>query len=859
MSRLPDRAGGASSCSASRPQASHVGMSLAALAGAGRRGDALRVYAALVAALQEELDVRPDRETVALWEELAAAEPVPVPRGNVPAALTPLIGRSRDVADVRAALAETRLLTLTGAGGVGKTRLALEVARALSTEPDAPYPDGVWLVELDRVGDRLLVLATVAATLGVREEAGQPTPETLCEALRARRLLLALDNCEHLLDACAALAERLLATCAGVQVLATSRAPLGIAGEQLWRVPSLALPPAQGDLAPAEAEAFGAVRLFVARGRVAREGFRLTEANVGSVAEVCRRLDGIPLALELAAARLHALSVREVAARLDDRFRLLTGGSGMSLPRRRTLRATLDWSHALLSGEEQTLLRRLAVFAGGWTLAAAEMVCAGGVIAPAGVLDVLGGLIDRSLVAVDVGEVGEVGDVGEVGGETRYRLLETVRAYAWELAADGERASVCDRRLTWFLALAERAGPELIGAEQAGWLDLLEREHDNTRAALAWARERARIEQGLRLLCALQRFWEVRGYVSEGRRWVKGFLSGAGGLPIPGDDSASRTLHVAGGSGSAEGGPAAPSTAPGLPVDRRLWARTLVMGGHFAYQQSDLEPAQASLEEGVALYRALDDQEGIAEALSGLGVVVGDRGELERGVALIEESVALYRALGREQRLAQALNNLAATVLEHGDHGRASALYEESLTLYRSVGDRQRVGMVLVNLGLLYASQGLTAWAGARCEEALAIFRDVDNTQGVAYATTLLARIVRDQGQRVQAETLFRQGLAMFQELGDKHNIAVCLEGIAEALGERGRLDLAVQLCAAAAALREDIGMPLLPSERAAVDRVVAALRAMLRDEEFAATWALGRTLMVEQTARIIGEAPLPS
>jgi len=820
---------------------------MATLAGDGRRAEALRVYAALVAALKEELDVRPDRETVLLWEGLVAADPIHAPPGNVPAALTPLIGRSCEVADVRAALAETRLLTLTGAGGVGKTCLALEVARALAAEPDAPYPDGVWLVELDAVADGLLVPVAVAAALGVREEVGQLLPDTLCAALRARRLLLALDNCEHLAGACAALAERLLAACAGVRVLATSRQPLGIAGERLRRVPSLALPPAREDLTPAEAEASGAVRLFVARARVAREGFRVTDANAATVAEVCRRLDGIPLALELAAARLGVLSVREVAARLDDRFGLLTGGSKTALPRCQTLRATLDWSYALLNDAEQTLLRRLAVFAGGWTLDAAEAVCPGGDLAPAWVLDGLSSLVDRTLVIVDADE------------KTRYRLLETVRAYARELlTADDERASMCDRHLTWFLALAERAELELIGARQADWLDLLECEHDNIRAALAWAYDRARIEQGLRLLCALQRFWEVRGYLSEGRRWAKGFLSGAGALPLWGDDSASRTLHVTGGSGSAGDEPDPPSTVPGLPVDRRLRARTLVMGGHFAYQQGDLGPAQASLEEGVALYRALGDQEGIAEALSGLGVVVGDRGELGRAVTLIEEGVALYRALGNEQRLAQALNNLAATVLEHGDHGRTSALYEESLTLYRSVGDRQRVGMVLVNLGLLYTSRGLTAWARARCEEALAIFRDVGNTQGVAYATTLLARIMRDQGQRVHAETLFRQGLALFQELGDKHNIAVCLEGIAEALGERGRLDLAVQLCAAAAALREAIGMPLLPSERADVDRVVAALRAMVRDEEFVATWALGRALTVEQMVRIIGEAPLP-
>ncbi len=431
-------------------------------------------------------------------------------RHNLPVQLTSFVGREQEIAEVKRLLGTTRLLTLTGAGGVGKSRLAHQVGAELVEE----YPDGVWLVELAALGDSALVPLAAASALGVAEQPGRPPIETVSDFLRPRSLVLVLDNCEHLLDACAVLADSLLRASRRLRVLATSRQALGMGGETAWRVPSLAMPdPAR----PATAEqlvSYEAARLFVERAKSALPTFGVTKDNAAAVAAVCWRLDGIPLAIELAAARVGMLTVRQIEARLDDRYRLLTGGSRTVLPRHQTLRGLVDWSHDLLSEPERVLLRRLSVFAGGWTLEAAEAVCAFG--AGEGscddVLELLSELAAKSLVLAD-----------EQNGQMRYRFLETIRQYGAErLRASGEEAVVRDRHLEWFLALAERGEPELRGPDQVRWLDRLEAEHDNLRAALAWSQlesssERARAA-GLRLAGALSWFWRVHSQFSEGRR-----------------------------------------------------------------------------------------------------------------------------------------------------------------------------------------------------------------------------------------------------------------------------------------------------------------------------------------------------
>jgi len=457
------------------------------LAAAGQRSAALRVYQALAAALETDLDLAPGDEIEALRARLLAQEAAPraadrPPRAaraiqptNLPAATTRFVGRRWEQREVAEVLSTTRLLTLTGPGGCGKTRLALEVAGA----PGGAYPDGIWLVELAGLGDPTLVARAVADALGVREQPAEDLPATVCAFLGARQVLLVLDNCEHLRDGCAALAALLLRRCAGVRLLATSRHALGIAGETVWRVVGLAVPEAGVAVPPADLLWFDAVRLLVERARAARPTFALTERNAPAVLQICRRLDGLPLALELAAARLGHLGVDDVAARLDDRFALLTGGSRTSLPRQQTLRATMEWSYGLLTAAEQAVLRRLAVFGGGCTLEAAEAVCVGAEIGGTGVPDLLARLIDKSLLTLE-----------ERDGRGRYRLLETVRQYGWEqLEAAREATEAQQRHQDWSLALAEAAEQQLTGPDQVTWLTRLEGDHDNLRAALTWTRE----------------------------------------------------------------------------------------------------------------------------------------------------------------------------------------------------------------------------------------------------------------------------------------------------------------------------------------------------------------------------------
>src|SRR5579884_1061615 len=429
---------------------------------------------------------------------------------NLPVQLTSFIGREKEMEEIKRLLSRTRLLTLTGSGGCGKTRLAAQVGADLL----ADFADGVWLVELAAIADPALVPQTVASTLGIREEPGQRLLETLQQHLKPKSLLLLLDNCEHLSAACAQLAETLLQACPNLRILASSREALGIAGELAYRVPSLSLPElprlpsAEAALVPALARC-EATRLFVERAALSYPGFALTEQNAPAVAQVCVRLDGIPLAIELAAARIKVLSADQIAARLDDRFRLLTGGSRTALPRQQTLRALIDWSYDLLSEAERTLLRRLSVFAGGWTLEAAEAVCS------ADALHLLTSLVDKSLAVYE-----------EQAGEARYRLLETVREYARDrLLESGEMEEVRERHFAFFLRMAEEIEPKLTGLEQAAWLDRLEGEYDNLRAASGWALSAAEGAQaGLRLAGALWRFWEIRGHIDEGRGRLKNAL-----------------------------------------------------------------------------------------------------------------------------------------------------------------------------------------------------------------------------------------------------------------------------------------------------------------------------------------------
>jgi predicted ATPase/DNA-binding SARP family transcriptional activator len=720
------------------------------LAAAGRRSDALHVYQTVATVLEEELDVAPAAEITALRVQLLAQEAAPLaarvpPREvsatrltNLPVALTSFVGRAWEVAAVTAALSAARVVTLTGPGGCGKTRLALEVAdRWVEASPD-----GVWLVELAGLADPALVPRAVAGALGVVEQAGRPLIETLRDFLHSRHLLV-LDNCEHLIVACAELVTLLLQTCPHLRVLATSREALAVAGEQTYRTPSLTMPDPD-HLPPLERlPAYEAVQLFLERAQARRPELTLTAANAGAVAQICARLDGLPLAIELAAARVVALPVEGIAARLADRFGLLTGGPRRALPRQQTLRATLDWSYALLAAPEQVLLRRLAVFAGGWTLEGAEAVCTGGEVAAGAVLDLLAGLVHKSLVQMD-----------ERGGASRYRLLETIRQYARErMAVSGETALVQRRHAASYLTLVERAELEITGPDQLRWLDLLEREHDNLRAALAWCLDRhapaqgeedaLALETGLRLAGGLHWFWHFRDQSREGLAWLERALA----------------------------------QAPAAPAAER--AKALSSAGILAgLYGADLVRSQALLTDSVALSRADGDRQQLSVALSRLGWAMGQRGQDEQAAAVLEESLALARAAGDPWLIAHALlHGLmrvagSAAIERTEERARAWAAGTESLARFQAVGDPIHIAGVQMSLGQLALHDGDYARARTALGASLPLFRALGWQSTVADVLVSLADVAREQGAYQEATALYTESMTLYRHLGDRLLVA---------------------------------------------------------------------------------------
>jgi predicted ATPase/class 3 adenylate cyclase/DNA-binding CsgD family transcriptional regulator len=637
---------------------------------------------------------------------------------NLPVQLTSFVGREGDIADIRRLLTSTRLLTLTGAGGCGKTRLALQVAAELVEY----YPDGVWLVELASLSEAPLVPQTVATILGVPEQPDRPLSETLAEYLRSKSLLLVLDNCEHLLSACARLADVLLRKCPTLGILATSQEPLGIAGELICPVPPLSLPDLSHPPALENLLEYESVRLFVDRAAFGQPGFAITRSNASTVVQICHRLDGMPLAIELAAARVKALTVEQIAARLRDRFRLLTGGGRTALPRHQTLRAVMDWSYDLLLDHERVLLRHLSVFAGGWTLEAAETICARNELEASGILELLMRLIDRSLVAVDTH-----------GHEARYRLLETVRQYCRDrLLEIGEADEIRRRHRDWCLGLVERADPELRGPEQEVWLKRLEAEHDNLRAALEWSNTDSRAPaMTLRLAGALYWFWFIHGYWNEGRGWLEGVLSRSG-------DARERALP-----------------------------KVLLGAAHLARQQGDYERATELSERGLALCRDLEDTERIPWFLINFGLVTWYQGDAARATSLFEESLALSRDLGDRWLMSMSLAQLGGLVATaKSDHVRAAALLTESLALSTEVGDKYRIAFALRGLGTVALRRGHLEDAAAHYRNSLVLSREVNEGWLTQECLVGLAGVACGLGYCRRAAQLFAAAEALRETLG---------------------------------------------------------------------------------------------
>jgi predicted ATPase/DNA-binding CsgD family transcriptional regulator len=739
---------------------------------------------------------------------------------NLPAEPNDFIGRERDVAELRQLLDATREVTLCGPGGIGKTRLALRVAAGLTDG----CPDGVWFAELGEVapepvngdgtshmggGSRTdLVVRRITATLGIKDEPGRPLGETLANALRARNLLLVLDNCEHLIDACAAFCQALLAACPQVRILATSREPLRVTGENVWRVPPLAT---HGD----DQDGNEAVRLFAARAASARPSFTLAAANAAAVEELCRALDGVPLAIELAAARTRVLSVEEITRRLRDRFRLLSAGDRTAPPRQRTLRGTIDWSHELLSPPERVLFRRLSVFAGQWTLDQAERVCADAAVDGGGpdgemaadeLLDLLTGLVDKSLVVV----------AAEVEGETRFRMLDSIRAYAAGRLAEAGEADEMRRRhrdavleaaeYNAKIALAERPAPWSV---RVGLFRRYDAELDNVRAALAYSLERDDVAEGLRLGTALRTYCLPRGYFTECEDWTDRFLARGPG---------------------------------GVPPD--VWGAALVGRAQLALGRRDFDRAAQYAADGLALCRAAGDDIMVAAALDVLGLIALRAGRFDEAAGHIDEAVTVAHASGDLWNEGLAQTSRGALLAVQGKLREALQAYEAGLRLMRAVDQHWGAGRALIGLGQLAQLRGDRAAARAYYEEALPSLRAIDAGPEIARCLSGLGRIALDQGDTALARQALTESLRRSRTHGVRLGIARSLAAFAELRAIEGDAAQAVKLGGAAAALREAIGQA--PIAGARQEQLLAPIRRKLGEQLVAQLWGEGRDMEPE-------------
>jgi predicted ATPase len=763
---------------------------------------------------------------------------------TLPTQLTSLIGREREVATLCDLLQrhDLRLLTLTGPGGVGKTRLALRVTEAAAQD----FPDGIWFVPLAAIRDPALILSAIAQALDVREAGHRSLLERIVAFLQGKDALLILDNFEHVIESAPLLSE-LLSRCRDLMCLVTSRAVLRLSGEHAFPVPPLPLPPVAHATTAERASLSPAVRLFVSRAQAARQDFRLTDANAAAVEAICRRLDGLPLAIELAAARARHLTPTELAGRLvaqegGSALHVLAGGPRDAPDRQQTLRYAIAWSYDLLAPVEQALFRRLAVFVGGFTLEAAEAVANTAGEAAIDVIDGIAVLVDQSLLQPEVS-----------GGVSRYGMLETVREFALEqLAASGEEEAVHNAHAAYFLALAERAAPLLHGAQQQEWLERLQVEHANLRIVLARSEESGDVTSALRLAAALWRFWHRRGYWREGRGWLVRLLALSEAV---------------------------------ADVELTVRATALTGAGWLAHYlrelgQNDFAAAQAALEEGREHYRRLGRTDGLVEVLEGQSWIAQSLGENRRSAELCEEALALSRTLGDHVRIAESLCNLSRATRELGEYARARVLAHEALGLHETVGHRGGKAIALLVLGDVARDLGEPADARARCEESLAIFRELGEPMGEGFSLHNLAVAAYREGDLDLARTLGEESLAIFRRVdvggavaevlaslgpildtagdpasalaaltealplawrvGPRWEVAAILEGIATVAAGQGQDFVAVELASRAAALRTEIGVPVRPNWQADLERTLETTRATLGPETFAVAWTQG-------------------
>lgn len=798
---------------------------------------------------------------------------------NLPSQLTSLIGRNEELAEIERLLRQThlRLLTLTGSGGTGKTRLALEVAADLLRH----FAHGVFFVDLAPVSDPDLVVSAIAQTLGITE-ASENLVGALKRHLRDKEVLLLLDNFEQLLTA-APLVTELLATCHQLKVLVTSRALLHLHGEYEFPVQPLGVPDTASSQSVEALLEYASIVLFTQRARAVKPDLEIKIETAQIVAEICTRLDGLPLAIELAAAQVKVLPPRAMLARLDNRLKLLIGGACDLPARQQTMRSTIAWSYDLLDEPEKKLFRRLAVFVGGFTLEAAEVVCN---IAAENRIDILqsvAALTNKSLLR----------QTEQPDGEPRFMILETIREYAFEqLEASEETSTVRRQHANFFLELIERVEPELSGANQGIWLDRLETEHGNLRAALLWARENEEVEVGSRIAGALGRFWLMHSYLSEGRERLAEFLALTGPDARPetraklltsaatlaqnqGDYTAARSLFDESLAIWQEIGnkeriaasltslgwiawrqsdyPAARALSQeGLVLNRKLGnkqgiAHSLNNLGFVAHHEGDYATARCFHEESLSLRRELGDKRGIAFAQANLGWAIHKLGDYEQAANLLEEARALFKHLGDKQLFAFSSNILADVVQDQGHGRQAKTLLEESVHTCREIGAKYSLAVGLRIFGSVTNQQGEHQRAAALVSESLNIFREIGDRYGAAFALCSLANITLDQGDNRSAESLLRESLILRNEIGDKHGIVECLTSLAGVAVAQAKMERASQIIGASDTLRASLEIKLSPAEQERYERNKELSRSGLSDQIVASAYKKGRAMTLQR------------
>jgi predicted ATPase/class 3 adenylate cyclase len=748
---------------------------------------------------------------------------------NLPAQMTSFIGREREIKEVKRALNAYRLVTLTGSGGVGKSRLSMQVGMQCLAE----FPDGVWLVELAAVTDPAIILPTILSVFKLREDTHRNALDVLTDHLREKNLLLLLDNCEHLIDACSQVSASVLQSCSNLRILASSRESLAIGGEYTYRVPSLHTPGTGNPIPLEQLAKMDSIRLFLERAVAAKPGFVLTQVNAPSLVQICARLDGIPLAIELAASRVKVLSPEQIAARLDDRFRLLTGGSRSALPRQQTLRATIDWSYSLLSEQEKTLLRRLAVFVSGWTLEAAESVCGieqspayyfaakkGITVNRFDVLDLLTRLVDKSLIFME-----------ETAAEIRYHRLETIRQYSRERFFEtAEVEAVMDRHLAYYVQFAELVDEKLKGRDEVEWQSRMAVEQDNLRAALDWGLTR-NPDSALRIVGAANLFWTASGYSAEGFRWTQ------------------KALELV------DKSPLSPTTA----TEQRLIARARALRGltRLYLSLGDNAKAQQAAEESVALYRQSQDRRGLAFALVVLAYPLEFLGLRDQAEAALHESYSIAQAEGDVYCICRSLNRLARVVVQlYEDPALSQQYVEEALRLARETGLRSQEAQASEILGFIAIHRNEYDAARTYLKESMRLYEEIGSPFNVILEKSNLAHLERKLENYAEALEYYGETIPAFRDMGQTGAVAHQLECFGFIALAQDQNEQALQLFAAANALRERSSTPMTPDEQVYFDEQLRKLHERMDLNAFNAAWARGRTLKMEQAVASALEMP---